>query len=153
MNKKLQASVLAGVLLVPAILTPIAEAAPAVQPSASLPTQATMSTDPVVLKQQLITLVHGLTELSPREQITLAQSYITTNQTNELGFTDKEKELLEAKVAYIDAYFQHRAAIAQLGQKIAPLLFTHSSLVEAYETSKVQQDYKDIDSKMSSTNT
>ena len=152
LNKKLQASVLAGVLLVPAILTPIAEAAPAVQPSASLPTQATMSTDPAVLKQQLITLVHGLTELSPREQITLAQSYIITNKTNELGFTAKEKKLLEAKVAYIDAYFQHRAAIAQLGQKIAPLLFTHSSLVEAYKNSDVQTEYEKLNEEIKQTN-
>ncbi|WP_108308133.1 hypothetical protein [Metalysinibacillus jejuensis] len=153
MNKKLQASVLAGVLLVPAILTPIAEAAPAVQPSASLPTQATMSTDPVVLKQQLITLVHGLTELSPREQITLAQSYITANELDTLGFTSQELTIIKAKVTYINDYFNYRDEIQKLGQKIAPLLFTHSSLVEAYETSEVQQDYKDIDSKMSSTNT
>ena len=149
LNKKLQASVLAGVLLVPAILTPIAEAAPAVQP----PTQATMSTDPVVLKQQLITLVHGLTELSPREQITLAHSYITANELDTLGFTSQELTIIKAKVTYINDYFNYRDEIQKLGTKIAPLLFTHSSLVEAYETSKVQQDYKDIDSKMSSTNT
>lgn len=151
-TKKIQISVVAGALLIPTILTPIAEAAPTMPTSTSLPTAATMSTDPAELKQQLITLVHGLTELATREQITLAQSYITTNQLDKLGFTTEELELLTAKVTYIDAYFTYRADIQALGTKLAPLLFTHTNLVDAYEASGVKAAYNDIDTKVTATN-
>ncbi|CEA01963.1 hypothetical protein BN1050_01086 [Metalysinibacillus saudimassiliensis] len=152
MTKKIQISVVAGALLIPTILTPIAEAAPTMPTSTSLPTAATMSTDPAELKQQLITLVHGLTELATREQITLAQSYITTNQRNQLDFTTEELELLTEKVKYINAYFTYRADIQALGTKLAPLLFTHTNLVDAYEASGVKAAYNDIDTKMTATN-
>ena len=151
-TKKIQISVVAGALLTPTILTPIAEAAPTMPTSTSLPTAATMSTDPAELKQQLITLVHGLTELATREQITLAKSYITTNQLDQLGFTTEELKLLIAKVTYIDAYFTYRADIQALGTKLAPLLFTHTSLVDTYEASGVKAAYNDIDKKMTATN-
>lgn len=153
-TKKIQVSVLAGALLTPTILTPIAEAAPTMPTSTLLPTAATMSTDPAELKQQLITLVHGLTELATREQITLAKSYITTKQLDKLGFTTEEIKLLTAKVTYIDAYFTYRADIQALGTKLAPLLFTHTNLVDAYEASgvKVKAAYNDIDKKMTATN-
>ena len=149
---KITVTTLAGTLLVPTLITPIAEAAPVVPTSAALPTAATMSTDPVELKKQITTLVHGLTELASKEQITLAQSYIITNQLDTLGFTPDELDIIKAKVTYINDYFNYRDKIQKLGTKIAPLLFTHSSLVEAYKTSNVQQDYEDIDSKMSATN-
>lgn len=152
MKHKITVTTLAGTLLVPTLITPIAEAAPVVPTSAALPTAATMSTDPVELKKQITTLVHGLTELASKEQITLAQSYIITNQPDTLGFTPQELVIIKAKVTYINDYFNYRDEIQKLGTKIAPLLFTHSSLVEAYKTSNVQQEYATIDSKMKETN-
>lgn len=148
-NKKIQASILAGVLLTPSILAPIAEAATTTE---QLPTKAMLlQATPEELKTQLTTLIAGLNENSTREDITLASSYMADDLTS-IGFTNEEQNFMQAKLVYVEAYFTYNEQIRQLGLQMARLTPTSATLYDDYKNSTVESDLNQLFQKTLTTN-
>ena len=148
-NKKIQASILAGVLLTPSILAPIAEAATTTE---QLPTKAMLlQATPEELKTQLTTLIAGLNENSTREDITLASSYMADDLTS-IGFTNEEQNFMRAKLVYVEAYFTYNEQIRQLGLQMARLTPLSATLYDDYKNGTVESDLNQLFQKTLTTN-